>query len=108
MKSKRNALRFPGAGLPVSYKTAYDAGEALLINISATGCALQQPSQPLAVAEKILISLDLPGQEQVLQAQGKVVRVETTGVTAIQFTLVEPEDQGQIRTFFSRQMRIRK
>jgi hypothetical protein len=102
MKSKRSALRFACTDQPVSYKTEYEGGEAQLLNISATGCAFSQPSYPLSVGEKILISLQLPEAEIPFQAQGVVIRVENNGCSAVQFTLVEPEDQSLVRNHFSK------
>jgi hypothetical protein len=105
MKSKRSALRFSCTDQPVSYKTAYDAGEAQLLNISAVGCAFLQPSCPVSVGEKILVTLHLPAAEVPFQAQGVVVRIENNGCTAVQFTLVEPEDQSLVRNHFSKLLR---
>lgn len=90
--------------LPVNYKTAYDAGSALLQNMSTEGCAFSQLSLLLAMEEKILVSIELPGQDFVFQAQGKVVRVEKNGLAGIHFTLVEPEDQSVVRKYFAKMM----
>jgi hypothetical protein len=105
MKSKRSALRFLGGGLLVSYKTAYDEGEARLQNVSTEGCAIAQVSQSLSVDEKILVSIKMPGVESVFQAQGLVVRVEYGENTAIRFTLVEAEDQLLLRNYFAKSRR---
>lgn len=104
MKSKRSALRFPCGHQLVSYKTAYDDGQALLVNISTKGCAFEQPSLPLSMQEKILVSIALSGEDSVFQAQGIVVRV-SGGCLAIHFTLVELEDQVKVRNYFSKLMR---
>jgi hypothetical protein len=105
MRSRRGALRFPCEGPPISYKTAYEAGEARLRNISSTGCAFLQASLPLSVGERVLVTVPLSGEEQVFQAQGIVVRLEEGGCIAIRFSLVEPEDQALVRNYFARQMR---
>lgn len=86
----------------MSYKTAYDAGEALLIDISAGGCAFEQLSLSLAMHEKVLVSIVLPTESYIFQARGMVVRVDDNGRTAIKFTVVEPDDQAKIRIHFSR------
>jgi hypothetical protein len=91
----------------VRYKTAYDAGEARLLNVSTAGCAFTEPSHPLALEEKVLVSIELPGEDAVFQAQGVVVRVESGGCTALHFTLVEPEDQSLVRNHFARLMRAK-
>lgn len=105
MTSKRRAYRFAGNDHLVSYKTAYDAGEGRLRNISAAGCAFCQASLPLSVAEKILVTIELAGADRIFQAQGVVSRVESEGCTAIRFTLVEPEDQMLVRNYFAQLLR---
>ncbi len=107
MISKRRSLRFSCAGQHVSYKTAYDAGEAQLLNISAEGCAFIQPTSPLFMREKVLVSLLLPDINYLFQAQGVVVRVESSGCIAVHFTLVEPEDQLIMRKSVAQLMRKR-
>jgi hypothetical protein len=104
MKSKRFALRYPCGHQTVGYKTAYDAGEAVLLNVSTVGCAFEQPSLPLSMHEKILVSILLPEENLVIEAQGVVVRIEDR-CTAIRFTLLEHEDQIQVIKYFSKMMR---
>ncbi len=104
MKSKRRALRFPCGHQPVSYKTAYDAGDAVLLNISTVGCAFEQPSLSLSMQEKVLVSIALLGQDSIIQAQGVVVRVWNE-ITAIRFTLFEADDQEKLIKYFSKMMR---
>jgi hypothetical protein len=107
MKSKRCALRFLCGNQLVRYKTAYNAGEAQLQNISTAGCAFAELSLPLMLDEKILISIELPDADRVFQAQGVVVRVEKERCTAIHFTLLEPEDQSLVRNHFTKLMRTK-
>ncbi|BHH85384.1 PilZ domain-containing protein [Desulforhopalus sp. 52FAK] len=106
MKSKRSALRFPCSNILLSYKTAYDEGEARLVNISIDGCAFEQPSLALPLQEKVLISFTLPGEDYAFEARGIVVR-EDVECTAIRFTLVEKEDQVKMRKHFSKMMRTK-
>jgi hypothetical protein len=102
MASKRFALRFPCDRHPVHYKTAYDDGEGWLVNVSTDGCAFVQPNRPLALREKVLVSIELNGENQLFQARGEVARLEGDGLTAVRFTVVEPESQAQIRKYFSK------
>ena len=104
MKSKRSALRFPCDHQLMSYKSAYDTGEAQLINISTAGCVFFELTLPLTVEQKILVSIDFPDENYTFQAQGVVVRVEND-CTAVSFTLVEADDQAQLRRYFSKQIR---
>ena len=72
-----------------------------MVNISTGGCALDQLSLHLALKEKVLISIALPGSDIVFQAQGIVVRIEND-LVAVQFSLVEQEDVNHMRMCFSR------
>lgn len=106
MKSKRSSLRFPCSNMLLSYKTAYDEGEARLVNISIDGCAFEQPSLALPLHERVLVSFTLPEEDYVFEARGIVVR-EDIECTAVRFTLVEHEDQVKVRKHFSRLMRTK-
>ncbi len=106
-RSKRQAYRFPGDNLSVEYKTAYDDGKALLSNISTTGCAIKQTSVPLMPQQKVLLVIEAEELEESLEATGMVVRVES-GITAVQFTLIEKEEAKNIQVFFSKKMREMK
>jgi hypothetical protein len=104
MESKRAAFRFPCHHHGVRFKTAYEDGEAKLLNISTDGCALQSPSVPLSVDEKILITIVPEGQEGSFEARSRVVRVEED-VLGVQFTLLEISTKTQIRNYFSKKFR---
>ena len=106
MKSKRAALRFSCKDVLLNVKTAYDEGEARLLNISTAGCAFEEPSLTLALQEKVLISITFPEDGYVFEAQGMVVRQDLNS-TAVYFTLVEKEDQVKMRNHFSKKMRTK-
>ncbi len=103
-RSKRQAYRFPGNNLSVSYKTDYDDGKALLCNISTKGCAMKQTSVPLMLQQKILLIIEAEELEESLEAAGIVVWVDD-GITAVKFTLMEKETEKSIQIFFSKKMR---
>lgn len=105
MKSKRAAFRFPCHHQRVRFKTAYEDGEASLLNISTDGCALQSPSVPLSINEKILITIEPEGQEESFEARSQIVRVENNDVLGLQFTVLELSTKTQIRNYFSRKFR---
>jgi hypothetical protein len=107
MTSKRGALRFPCAHHPLRYKTAYDEGQAKLINASTTGCVFEELSLPLAIRDRVLITIALGAEKAEFQARAVVARVEGNGAVAVHFTVVEPESQAQLRNYFSRLMRRR-
>lgn len=104
MKSKRAAFRYPGRPLKLKYRTAYEDGEAWLVNISTDGCAFESASVPLSVDERILIRISPEGAEKSFEARSLVVRADENGY-AIRFILLEPENKTLIRNYFSRKMR---
>ncbi len=106
-KSKRQAFRFTCDTLSVTYKTAYEDGEAGLDNISTIGCALREPTVPLNVEEKVLVSIDLGQDVGTIEATGMVVRQDEE-ITALQFSLIEAETVKFIQTHFFNMLREQK
>jgi hypothetical protein len=102
IRSRRKALRIPGKNLRVFYKTAFEEGEGLLRDISTIGCALTEPTIILQPGEKLLLSIRLPEENNTIEAQGRVVRVEEADLIAVHFTLIEAEDQYLIRHHFAK------
>ncbi len=103
-QSKRSAFRFRCSKEPVTYRTAYEDGEALLKNISTDGCALEWATNPPEIDEKILLIIELEGEDTVVEIQARVVRVEDKDF-AVKFMLIEPEARTRIRSYFSRKSR---
>lgn len=102
--SKRSAFRFRCSKEPVTYRTAYDEGEALLKNISTEGCALEWATNPPEADEKILLSIELQGEDSAVEIQAWVLRVEDKDF-AVKFLLIEPDAKTRIRRYFSRKSR---
>ncbi len=105
-QSKRSAFRFRCSKEPVTYRTTYEDGEALLKNISTDGCALEWATNPPEVDEKILLIIELEGEDTVVEIQARVVRVEDKDF-AVKFMLIEPDAKTRIRNYFSRKSRVR-
>ena len=105
MKSKRAALRFKCMGERVRYKTAFEDGEAVLIDISTHGCALSNMSVPVDEGEIMLIVIQLQEQDAVIEMQAEVVRC-TADTAATRFTIAEKATKLTIRTYFSQKMRV--
>lgn len=103
-QSKRSAFRFRCSKEPVTYRTAYDDGEALLKNISTEGCALEWATNPPEIDEKILLSIDLLEEDSVIEIQARVVRVEDKDF-AVRFLLIEPAAKAMVRRYFARKSR---
>lgn len=102
--SKRNALRLCCNKHSVTYKTAYDEGEAHLINISSGGCFFGSATLPLSVREKVFISIKLEEEQNVVEAKAVVVRAKENKF-AVKFILIEPATQSLIRTYFTQKLR---
>ncbi len=102
--SKRNALRLCCNNHSVTYKTAYDEGEAHLVNISSGGCCFESASLALSVREKILISIELEAGQNIIEAKAVIVRAQEN-IYAAKFILIEPATQGLIRSYFTQQLR---
>jgi len=102
VKSKRQAFRFRCSREPVTYRTAYEDGEALLKNISTEGCALEWSTNPPEIGERILLRLELDGQE-VIEIQAQVVRLEENDF-AVKFLIIETAAKRAIRNHFARNL----
>lgn len=99
-KSKRQAFRFCCGREPVSYRTAYEDGEALLKNISTDGCALEWSTNPPEIGEKILLRLELD-EPEVIEIQAQVIRVEENDF-AVKFLIIEPSAKRAIRNHYAK------
>ncbi len=102
--SKRSSFRFRCSKEPVTYRTAYEEGEALLKNISTDGCALEWATNPPELDEKILLCIELGEEGQNVEIKARVVRVED-GDFAVTFLLIEPTSKTLIRNYFARKLR---
>lgn len=102
VKSKRQAFRFRCNREPITYRTAYEEGEALLKNISTEGCALEWSTNPPELDERVLLRLEFDGQE-VIEIQARVVRVEGNDF-GVKFLIIEPTAKSAIRKHFARSL----
>jgi len=93
--SKRSSLRFRMKEQSVSYKTAYEDGQALLANISTGGCAVSSPTVPVEVGEKLLLSFDIPGLEKSLEMRAVCVRLVRDGF-AVRFLGIDTAESNRI------------
>lgn len=105
--SKRGSLRFNfKEELLVGYKTAYQDGEALLMNISTGGCVVQKASVPVAVDEKILFSFAIHSLDTPLELQATCVRHDGDGFAA-KFLGVDGGDESRIVKLLATQARAK-
>ena len=70
------------------------------------GCAVEQATNPPELHERILLSIEPEGGEQIIEAQAQVVRVEEA-YFAVRFTLVEQATKTLIRNYFAGKLRGR-
>ena len=106
MSSKRNALRYKCENETILIRTAYEDGEASLVNISTTGCAIQSPSATVSLDEKVLFTFSIE-KEETIQIQAKVIRIDNEEIGA-EFTLIEPEAAELLRKHYALMQRERK
>lgn len=88
----------------MQYRTRFDDGEAVLLDISTSGCALSSVSVPVVLQEKVLVILALPGENEKIEATGIVTRVDADNF-AVSFTLIEAVTVKLIQTFFFKTLR---
>ncbi|OEU51090.1 MAG: hypothetical protein BA866_03000 [Desulfobulbaceae bacterium S5133MH15] len=105
--SKRNSLRFNIKAQPVRYKTAYEDGEAFLVNISTGGCAVRKASVPVALTEKILFSFDIHSLDEPLEIRAICARLEDDGF-AVQFLGIDDVEANRIIKLLAGQARSEK
>ena len=104
MKSKRKGFRYGNFEIPITFKTAYSDGKALLVNISTGGCCLKKVSPPLEPDDMFLLAVTLTDSTAVIEARGVVMRVEGEH-TAARFVIISAGSRNQIRTRFAEIMR---
>ncbi len=105
--SKRGSLRFHfKEELLVSYKTAYQDGEALLVNISTGGCVVQKASVPVEVGEKILFSFAIYDLGAPLELQATCVRLDGDGF-AVKFLGMDGGGESRVVKLLAAQARAK-
>lgn len=105
--SRRSALRFRGYDRPVTFKTDYDDGEARLVNVSTSGCAIQQPTLELQMEQRLLLSLELDGPDKTIHIRAIVIRLEPE-LVCLQFQHVEDNTKRRLVRFLAQETRRRK
>lgn len=93
---RRNGLRFHIRQQQIDYRVNQEEGKGYLIDLSISGCAVQQPTIPLVTAKEITVIFTLD-QEQNVPAKftinAKVVRVQDD-MFAAQFLDLDNEMKG--------------
>lgn len=100
INSKRTALRWSGLNRQLTYKTDYEDGEARLVNISTSGCAISNTTTELRIDQKILLTITLDAPEQQIQTRALVIRKETEGF-GLQFLHLAENIKQQLFRYFA-------
>lgn len=103
-RTKRQALRFVPEQHKIRYKTEFEDGDATILNISSSGCALCETTTRLAMHEKILIVLKLEEDKDPIEVSARVVRTDAL-CTAVKFHFISEENRKRTVLFFSSQRR---
>jgi len=103
-QTKRQALRFVPGQHRVRYKTEFEDGEATILNISSSGCALCETTTRLSMHEKILLVLKLEEDKDLIEVSARVVRIEEL-FTAVKFHFLTEENRKGLVYFFSKKQR---
>lgn len=91
----------------LSFKTDYDDGEALLVNISTSGCAIRDARPALQTEQKVLVSLALDNPNNPVFIRAHVIRAEGSGY-GLQFHHLEENVKRRLVRFFARETRLHK
>ena len=103
--SKRSSLRFHfKEKLLVTYKTAYKDGEALLVDISTSGCFIQEANVPVEIGEKILISFSIRDLDEPLEIQAVCARLDGDSF-AVRFLGIDVEERNRLVKLLAAQAR---
>jgi hypothetical protein len=103
-RTKRQALRFVPEQHKVRYKTEFEDGDATILNISSSGCALCETTTRLSMHEKILIELKLEEDRDPIEVSARVVRI-VESCTAVEFHFISEENRKRTVYFFSNKQR---
>jgi len=104
MKSRRKEFRYGDFKIPVKFKTAYEEGSALLVNISTGGCALINVYPGMNPMEVFLLTIDTEDLENPIEAKAVVLRIKGETLAA-QFTRIPPASQKLLRRYFANKLR---
>jgi len=104
MKSRRKEFRYSKFKIPVSFKTAYEEGNAQLVNISTGGCSLKDVSPCMTHKETFLLTIAPDDIERPIEAKALVLRVKGDTVAA-KFIIIAPSSQNLLRSYFAKKTR---
>jgi len=105
--TQRNGLRYQIHGHQVEYTVDQEQGQGRLLDISISGCAVQEPTLPVSMEQELLIVIpidhgnDLPDS---FTSTAKIVRVED-GLMAVQFLDLDEDQKTQLHNWFAYEVR---
>jgi hypothetical protein len=104
MKSQRKEFRYGDFTIPVKFRTAYEEGSALLVNISTGGCALRNVCPVMNPMEVFLLTIDTDDLKNPIEAKAVVLRIKGETLAA-HFTLIPSASQKLLRRYFANKLR---
>jgi len=103
-KSKRAALRFKLADKPITYMANGQLGQAILQDISTSGCAVIKSSTQLTKNDQILIVIELTECDRPLELKARVKRAGDASFS-VQFTDLEDSFVSHFATMLATELR---
>lgn len=104
MKSRRKEFRYGDFNIPVKFRTAYEEGSALLVNISTGGCALRNVCPVMKPKEVFLLTIDTDDLSNSIEAKAVVLRIKGE-ILAAHFTRIPPASKKILRRYFASKLR---
>lgn len=113
MEGKRIARRVPTT-IPVDFKTGDTTAAGFILNLSETGLFINYTSENLKTEDILHLTFHLPSDDDVIEAEGKVVWLNKSGGNAdtifkgfgIHFTKIKPDNSGKIAIFVKRELEM--
>jgi len=93
LKEKRSSTR-KVCRIPVRYKYNEHIYNSFVINISREGCFIETP-QPLQIGEKILLEIQMDGEDQPIEINGDVANANRLGM-GIEFEEISSNLSGKL------------
>ncbi len=105
--TQRNGLRYLIHGHQVEYTVDQEKGQGRLLDISISGCAVQNPTIPVSMEQELLIVIPIDhgdGLPASFSSAAKIVRVED-GLLAVQFLDLQDDQKSQLHKWFAYEIR---
>lgn len=105
---RRDGLRFHLTNVDCSYTCQGGQGQGVLVDISVSGCAVQDATVPVQQGEEVALTLGFSPHDKLptqVQVQGEVIRVEND-LFAVHFLNLDDEAQAQLYKRFVHEVNL--